>query len=310
MTDAHSLNVSVLILTKNERQDLPGCIQSVSAWCDDIHVFDSGSTDDTVALAESLGAKVTQRSYPNSDAPFGGDEAAHRTWGLREIPFKHEWLLLLDADERCTPHLVRTLRQRLAPDHVEAVNAVKPSIAAFRFCRRDHFLGVWLKHVTPSPMHVRMIRPGRVHYERLINPVVVVDGEVEDLDTHFDHHPFSKGMAHWFAKHNGYSDLEARQLVAQSAETARYSWRTALIGRDVSERRRHQKGLYYGMPMRPLIMFLGLYIGKRGFLDGRAGLVFALLRAIYEYMIVLKVDELRARAKSDAGEVHPRQSAA
>lgn len=300
MIEPSALHVSVLILTKNERQDLPGCIQSVSSWCDDIHVFDSGSTDGTVAMAEGLGARVTQRSYPGSDAPFGGDEAAHRTWGLREIPFKHEWLLLLDADERATPHLVQAMRERLAP-------GVKPDCAAFRFCRRDHFMGTWLRHVTPSPMHIRLIRPARVHYERLINPVAVVDGAVQDLSTYFDHHPFSKGMGHWFAKHNGYSDLEARQLVANGAQALCYSWRTALFGRDVSERRRHQKGLYLRMPLRPLVMFLGLYIGKRGFLDGRAGLVFALLRAIYEYMIALKVEELRTRA-SESAQAHARHS--
>ena len=68
----------------------------------------------------------------------------------------------------------------------------------------------------------------------------------------------------------------------------------ALFARDPNERRRHQKALYYRLPLRPLVMFLGLYIGKRGFLDGRAGLVYATLRAIYEYMIVLKVTEMQS----------------
>lgn len=281
------LPISVLILTKNEGQDLPGCLHSV-AWCDDVHVYDSGSTDDTLAIAAAHGALVTQRTYPDSHAPFGGDEASHRTWGLRHIPFKHPWVLLLDADERATPHLEATMRQRLSQ---------QPACAAFRFYRRDHFLGTWIKHVTPSPMHIRLVRPERVSYDRLINTVAIVDGEIEDLDTSFDHHPFSKGLAHWFAKHNGYSDLEARQIAARPDQHDEFKWRIALFGKDVSERRKHQKGLYYRMPLRPLVMFMGLYIGKRGFLDGRAGFVFATLRAIYEYMIALKVEELRAKAK-------------
>lgn len=280
------LNVSVLILTKNEQQDLPGCLASVS-WSDDVHVYDSGSIDDTIKLAGAAGAEVTQRTYPGSSAPFGGDEAAHRTWALRHIPFKHQWLLLLDADERSTSHLEQTMRQRLAE---------QPDCAAFRFCRRDFFLGRWIKHVTPSPQHIRLIRPEKVSYERLINTVAQVNGRVEDLDTYFDHHPFSKGMAHWFAKHNGYSDLEARELVNKMRMGEQFKWSVALFDKDVSERRRHQKGLYYQMPLRPLVMFLGLYLGKRGFLDGRAGFVFAVLRAIYEYMIVLKVDEIRTHA--------------
>jgi len=133
------LNVSVMILTKNLQLHLPGCLASVS-WCDDIHVYDSGSTDNTIQIAEAAGARVTQRTYPASSAPFGGDEAAHRTWALRNIPFKHEWLLLLDADERVTSHLENAMRRRL-PE--------QPDCAAFRFCRRDFFLGRWIKHVTP-----------------------------------------------------------------------------------------------------------------------------------------------------------------
>lgn len=277
------LPVSVLILTKNEQLDLPGCLDSVR-WSDDVHVYDSGSTDETLSIARSRGAHVAQRSYPHCTAPFGGDEAAHRNWGLRHIPFKHEWVLLLDADERTTPHLVAAMALRLKQ---------APECAAFRFCRRDYFLGTWLKRVTPSPMHIRLIRPTQVSYERLINPVVVVNGIVEELDSYFDHHPFSKGIAHWFAKHNGYSDLEARQLAQGQAGQLAGQWRKALFSRDVSERRQHQKALYYRLPLRPLVMFLGLYVGKRGFMDGRAGLVYATLRAIYEYMIVLKAQELK-----------------
>lgn len=279
-----SLNVSVLILTKNEQQDLPGCLQSVS-WCDDVHIFDSASIDGTLAIARSHGAHVTQKTYSHTDAPFGGDEAAHRTWDMRHIPFKHDWVLLLDADERATEALTAAMHVALNGDS---------ACQAYRICRRDYFLGTWIKHVAPSPMHIRLMKPQAVHYERLINPVTVVNGEIGDLPSHFDHFPFSKGISHWFAKHNGYSNLEARQIVTnRHADSTAFKWHKALFASDVNERRKHQKGLYYKLPLRPLVMFMGLYIGKRGFLDGRAGLVYATLRAIYEYMIVLKTEELR-----------------
>jgi glycosyltransferase involved in cell wall biosynthesis len=277
-----SLNVSVLILTKNEQADLPGCLDSVQ-WCNDVHVFDSGSTDATVALAQARGAAVTTRSYPHSDAPFGGDEAEHRTWGLRHIAFKHEWVLLLDADERATPELIAAMQSVLRQGS---------ACAAYRIQRRDHFLGTWIKHVTPSPFNIRLIRPERVHYERIINPLTVVDGAVGELHAHFDHYPFSKGLSHWFAKHNGYSTFEAKHILEGGRQTD-FSWRKALFAKDANERRMHQKGIYYRMPLRPMVMFMGLYVGKRGFMDGRAGFVYAMLRAIYEYMIVLKVEEQR-----------------
>ncbi len=79
--------VSVLILTKNEEKDLPGCLDSVT-WCDDIHVLDSGSTDGTCALAQARGAHVVVKTYPDSAKSFGSDEASHRNGSLRNITFK------------------------------------------------------------------------------------------------------------------------------------------------------------------------------------------------------------------------------
>lgn len=287
---AERVDVSVLILTKNEQLDLPGCLQSVQ-WSDDVHVYDSGSTDDTVELARAHGAQVVQRTYPHSTAPFGGDEASHRNWGLRHIAFKHEWVLMLDADERATPELIAAMRAMLQ-------SASGSACAAYRIHRRDYFLGTWIRHVTPSPFNIRLIKPAAVHYERIINPVTIVDGEVGEMAAHFDHFPFSKGLSHWFAKHNGYSSFEARHIVNGGRQGDDFQISKALFSRDANERRRHQKAMYYKLPLRPLVMFLGLYIGKRGFLDGRAGLVYAVLRAIYEYMIVLKTEELEHQLDS------------
>jgi len=278
------LAISVLILTKNEQQDLPGCLHSV-AWSDDVHVYDSGSTDETVSIAQVHGARVTTRSYPDSAAPFGGDEAAHRNWGLRHIPFKHEWVLMLDADERATPELIAAMAAMLKQP---------ANCAAWRIHRRDYFLGTWIRHVTPTPFKICLIKPAAVRYERIINPVTIVDGPVGDMDAHFDHFPFSKGLSHWFARHNGYSTFEAKHIVHGERGSGEFKLGQALFARDANVRRMHQKALYYRLPLRPLVMFLGLYIGKRGFLDGRAGLVYATLRAIYEYMIVLKVTEMQA----------------
>jgi glycosyltransferase involved in cell wall biosynthesis len=101
-------NVSVLILTKNEAQDLPGCLESV-AWCDDVHVLDSGSDDDTCDIAAKRGAHVARKTYADSSKLFGGDEAAHRNWSLRNTPFKYPWVFLLDADERVTADLAQAI---------------------------------------------------------------------------------------------------------------------------------------------------------------------------------------------------------
>lgn len=273
--------ISVLILTKNEERDLPGCLESVS-WSDDIHVYDSLSTDRTVEIAESFNAIVTQRQYADSTIAFGGNEADHRNWGLRNIPFKHPWVFSIDADERVTPELRSAL---------VAAAATPRDNVAFRIQRRDFFMDTWLQHVQASPYYIRLFRPEKLRYERLVNPVTIPDGPVAELHGYLDHFPFSKGITHWLDRHNAYSTFEARQIVENRNAKAGFSSWEAFFAKDFNERRFHQKELFYRLPARPLIKFTLLYFLKRGFLDGRAGLTYSMLQSIYEYMIVLKTRE-------------------
>lgn len=273
--------ISVLVLCKNEEHDLPRCLQSVQ-WSDDILVFDSFSTDRTVEIAKAHGARVIQRIFDNY--------AAQRNAALHEQPFRHEWLLLVDADEEIPAQLAEEMRQRLSRTNE------KP--AAFRIRRRDFFMGTWLKHAQISPFYVRLVRPDKVHYERAINEVLKVDGEVEELQEPFDHFPFSKGLRHWIDKHNLYSTMEAveAQRVRQASK-GDFSLRTALFGQDFNVRRFHQKGLFYQVPCRPLLKLAYMTVVRRAFLDGTAGITYSVLQSIYEYFIVLKTRELESTQK-------------
>lgn len=277
--------ISILILTRNEQQDLPGCLKSVS-WSDDIHIFDSGSTDLTLEIANQFHAKVTIRNYGDAKLAFGGDEGAHRTWGLRSIAFKYQWVLSIDADERVTDDLATAVKKAVLQPNGRV---------AFSIQRRDFFLGTWLRHVQTTPFYVRLFRPERVRYERLINCKQVVDGEVGSITGYLDHYPFSKGMNHWLDRHNAYSRFEAQQIVDNRTKGGSFSLAKAFTAKDFHEKRYHQKELFYRLPLRPVIKFLLLYIGKRGFLDGKAGLTYAMLQSIYEYFIVLKTGELEAQ---------------
>jgi glycosyltransferase involved in cell wall biosynthesis len=265
--------LSVLILTLNEAHDLPACLESV-AWSDDLHVLDSFSSDATVGLARTARARVTQRGFDNW--------ANHQNWAVTNLPFKHPWVLYLDADERVSPTLRDAALACAVPDAPEA---------AFRIRRRDFYAdGTWLKHAQISPFYIRLFRPERIRYERLVNPVAIVDGPVGELDGFLDHHPFSKGTGFWIQRHLKYADFEA-QMILQD-EAARASLRRALFATDFHERRRHQKALFYRLPLRPLLKFAYLMIVRRAFLDGQAGLTYACLQSIYEYFIVLKTREL------------------
>jgi len=265
------MSISVLILTKNERQDLPGCLASV-AWSDDVQVLDSFSTDGTQEIARGAGACVTQRMFDGY--------ASQRNAGLG-LQFKHEWVLSLDADERIPTALVDEMRRFVATASADVVAA--------RLRRRDIWWGHWLKHAQVSCFYIRLVRRGRVHYEREINEVLVVNGHVVDLVEHFYHYPFSKGMDHWIAKHNTYSRMEADLIFKRQVISP--SWRCALFGKDFNDRRLHQKAIFYRLPGRPLIKFLYMFLWRRAFLDGLAGVRYAIIQSIYEYFIVLKTRE-------------------
>jgi glycosyltransferase involved in cell wall biosynthesis len=274
---------SVLILTKNEERDLPGCLLSL-ADVDDIVIYDSLSTDATKHLALEVGARFVERPGFDGANAFGGNEAEHRTWGIREIEYKHRWLFVIDADERLTPEAAAEL-QAIASNS-------DPGFVAYRIRRRDFFQGRQLRHVQTSPWYIRFFRPEFVHYERLVNPITVVNGAVGDLQHPLDHFPFSKGLSHWFARHNSYSSFEAQQILQNRISQEPFSLSAAFLERDFNRRRFHQKELFYRLPARPLIKFVLLYIVKCGFLDGRPGFTYALLQSLYESMIVLKVQEL------------------
>ncbi|QQX88676.1 glycosyltransferase family 2 protein [Cupriavidus necator] len=274
--------VSVLILTKNEEQDLPGCLESVS-WSDDIHVYDSLSTDATVEIASAFGATVTQRPFDNW--------ASHQNWGLKNIQFKHPWVFYIDADERMTPELVRSV--------LSAADSATDAVA-FSVRRRDFFMGTWLKHVQTSPYYMRLFRPTKMRYERLVNPVSIPDGPTANISGYLDHYPFSKGIEHWVNRHNSYSNLEAAQIIENRRGKTPFSLTKAITCQDFHERRFHQKEIFYRLPMRPVIKFLILFIGKRGFLDGQAGLTYAALQSIYEYLIVLKTRQLEKRDRDSS----------
>ena len=272
--------ISVLVLTKNEEQDLPGCLASV-AWSDDVHVLDSKSTDRTVAIAREHGAQVTERAFDNW--------AAHQNWALANVPFRHPWVFYIDADERATPELREAMRA--------AVGAPGEAVA-FQVERRDFLMSTWLQHVQVSAFYMRLFRPEKMHYDRLVNPVSIPSGPVGRLSGYLDHFPFSKGIAHWIERHNSYSTFEALQIITDG-DAADASVRAALFEKDFHRRRYHQKALFYRMPGRPFAKFLLLYLVKRGFLDGRAGLTYSVLQSIYEYLIVLKTRELRARCSQE-----------
>lgn len=269
--------ISILILTLNEEQNLPSCLEAVK-WCDDILVLDSFSSDRTVDVATKAGARVLQRQFDNF--------ANQRNHGLQEGGFKHDWVLHLDADEIVSPEF-----------HAEAVAAThRAEVDAFRVASRMMFHGRWLKHAGMYPSY--QVRLGR---REQLSFVQVGHGQRERLSpesigtlrTPLVHHSFSKGLHDWMEKHNRYSTAEANHFF-KTASHGNADW-SGLWSKDPVHRRRALKNLASRLPCRPLLRFLYMFIWRAGILDGKAGFHYCRLLAIYEYLTVLKTRELERR---------------
>lgn len=280
------MNLSVLILTLNEECNLTDCLNSVR-WSDDIVVLDSFSSDQTVTIAREMGARVVQRRFDNY--------AAQRNAGLNEVSYKHSWVLMLDADERVTPELCAEMQS--------AVDTAELSVSLFHMRRKDYWFGQWLRRSSGYPTWFgRLVRVGHVTVQREINEQYVAHGESRFLKEHLLHYPFNKKVAYWLERHNRYSSMEATALVVerQGMVELRGLWSVNPI-----VRRKTLKQIAYRLPGRPLWIFMYLYLMRGGFLDGRVGLRYSALRAIYEYMIDLKVKEgLAERTIQESGRAH------
>jgi glycosyltransferase involved in cell wall biosynthesis len=266
-------SVSILILTLNEERNIGSCIDALAGFTD-VVVLDSFSSDGTCEIARARGARVVQRKFDNW--------AAHQNWAMENIEFANPWVFYLDADERMTPDLGREIANIAADSGRREV--------AFYCGRRNYFMGRWIRHAMPPGMIMRFFKPGHVRFERLVNPVPVINGPHGYLHSMFDHFNFSKGLTEWFDKHNRYSLLEAMEGMKLLKEPR--PGLGDLLALDPFRRRKALKDLSFRMPFRPTLKFLWMYFLKRGFLDGRAGAIYCRLQSMYEYMIVIKMKEL------------------
>lgn len=272
--------LSVLILTLNEEANIKRCIDSIKSISDDIVVLDSYSTDKTVEIAKSCGARVIQRKFD--------DEQTHRTFSIREISFKYRWVYNPDADEITPPDLANEL--------VDVTQRTETNICAYRVRFKTMFFDRWIRYSSLYPTWVvRLFIPDKVSFSRKTNLSYEISGETGYLKSHFLHYTFNNGFNAWFDKHNNYSHHEANETLI-SLESKRIHIVDVLTDRNPVSRRRSLKELSFRLPLRPLLRFIYMYIFRFGFLDGLPGLHYCLLLSIYEYMITLKITERRRRS--------------
>jgi glycosyltransferase involved in cell wall biosynthesis len=278
------LPVSVIVPIKNEAGNLPRCLDSVR-WADEIVVVDSQSSDGSIAIAEERGAQVVQFN-------FNGTWPKKKNWALENLPFRNDWVFILDADEALPPEAAQEFARAIA----EA-----GEIVGYWINRRFMFMGKWLRHSYYPNWNLRLFRHALGRYEKLteadtqsgdneVHEHVIVQGATGRLACEMDHYAFPS-VEVFVEKHNRYSNWEARV----SAEH-KLSGSDARISSSTVGRRRKLKLLSQRLPFRPLLRFLYVYVWQKGFLDGREGYYFARLHGFYEFLSVAKTYELtRAR---------------
>lgn len=276
--------VSVVILTFNEALHIERCIGSARRVSDKIYVVDSHSTDGTQEIARRLGATVVEHDYVN--------QAQQMQWAIDNLGLDTEWVMRIDADEYLTDKLVDEIMTVL-PELSEDVTGVYLPLDVI-------FQGKNVKHGRlHAPKIMRIWRRGKAYMEQrwMDERMVLTEGTAIVFKGRFVDHNLNS-LAWWTQKHNNYSN---RELAVEAM-------RMYGIGRDdeALKGRNQKKGMYYRLPafFRAGVYFSVRYFLLGGFLDGKAGLIWATLQAYwYRFLIDAKMSEMkRALGKNPSQE--------
>ena len=278
--------VSILIPIKNEAANLPRCLESVS-WADEVFVVDSQSADGSQRISEEFGAQVVQFK-------FNGTWPKKKNWALENLPFKHEWVFILDADEVLPPEAEQEIRKIVSDKSPRTPTG-------YWINRRFMFMGRWLKHAYYPNWNLRLFKHRLGRYEKLtdantasgdneVHEHVVVQGGTARLRCEMDHYAFPS-VDVFVEKHNRYSNWEARVALDRYLQGSSGHLQEGVVGA-----RRKLKQWSQVLPFRGLLRFLYVYIWQRGFLDGREGYYFARLHGFYEFLSVAKTYEMKREA--------------
>ena len=281
------IDVTVIILTFNEEQHIKRCLENVNLFAKKVYVIDSYSTDNTVAIAESMGATVVQNKWP-------GNQAEQFNWALQNIEIDTEWILRLDADEYLLPELVEELKTR--------VPSLDENITGITFKRRHIFLGRWMKRGTYPVMILRMFRTGKaVCEQRLMDEhIELLQGESITFENDFVDENLNN-LSWWAQKHVGYAVREAAEIL-----DIEYN----ITGNDSGERRLSEKTLqkrklklrYAKKPLfwRSFAYFIYRYFFKLGFLEGKEGFLWSFLQGWwYRTLVDAKIFEIKKACGND-----------
>lgn len=247
------MKLTVTVITRNEAAHISAALESV-AWADEIIVVDSHSTDDTVSLARQRATRVEVRDWPGYGAQK--NHAAEMA--------AHDWILLIDADERVTPALAAEIR---------ALVSGEPAARGYRMPRVTQYLGRWIRSTDWYPDYQLRLydrRAGRWSARR-VHESVELEGAPGRLKHDLQHYAY-RDISHHLATIDRYTTLAAEQAFADGQ-------RTSALAACV-----HAK-----------LAFLRNLVLRHGFTDGSVGLIVSTLNSYYVFLKLAKLVELQRR---------------
>lgn len=253
------MDVTIIILTKNEEINIVDCLHSVKGFASRVVIVDSGSDDNTVTIAKELGAEVYVHEFENYARQFN--------WALDNADITTRWTFRLDADERLTPALCAEL-ERLANLHAnDDVNGIVMESWLY-------FLGKKIRFGCHNKRKLMMFKTGigRIEDRKMDEHTVLSQGKSVNAKNRFIHYDF-KNMTHWINKMNWYATREMQDYF-----DFKNGANCDIEGNDkvTAKIRKKKFGLYYKFPMffRCWLLFIYNYIFRLGFLDGKAGFIY------------------------------------
>jgi glycosyltransferase involved in cell wall biosynthesis len=274
-----ALPVSGLVLTHNEEANLDGCLSALTSYCAEIHVVDSGSSDRTLEIARRYTDQVEHHIYTGHGAQLA--------WALSNLPFRHDWVLMVDADNVVTPALGEELYRLFA--------APEPDVNGYYVRYRQHFRGRPMRGLKSLNLALFKRSHTSVDVGELVDHRLVVRGRLGRLRGELLHKNAKEDdIDFWIDKHQGYATRVAVEEVLRRYGRIERASRARLWGTP-DERMILLKDRWFGLPLyvRPLLYFLYRYFLRLGFLDGTNGLVYHIFHALwFRLLIDVRVSDL------------------
>lgn len=282
---------SFIILTYNEEQHLPRLLESIKDLNAPIFILDSGSTDKTLEIAANYNAEVLYNKFENHPKQWD--------FALKNFKISTPWIIGLDSDHIVLPELFQILKNFKNENIAADVNGIY-------FNRKNYFKGRWLKHGGYFPKYLmKMFRSG-IGFSDLnenMDHRFVVDGKTEIWKTGYlkEENLKENKISFWIDKHNRYSDLTAREEVERRKQLRNQTIKPNFFG-SPDQRTAFLKKIWWNIPLfvRPFIYFFHRYFIQLGFLDGKEGLIFHFLQALwFRFVVDVKIYEIEKLEKEN-----------